>query len=113
MKIRMIIATIALAIALPAAAQFRTIQQAYEVELTDLRLPQSDSGTLGFKTCEECDFVTKRITADTRWVLNGKSMSLRKFRRGIARVNERSNRYVTVVHHLEKDRITQVMFTII
>jgi len=113
MKIRLIIATIVFAIALPAAAQFRTIQQAYEVELVNLRLPQSESGTLGFRTCGDCDFVTKRLSEDTRWVLNGKSMSLQKFRRAVARVTERRNRYVTVMHHLEKDRITQVMFTII
>jgi len=113
MKIRMIIATIALALALPAAAQFRTIQEAYEVELTNLRLPQSDSGTLGFKACDDCEFVTKRLSEDTRWVLNGRSMSLKKFRLGVARVTERRNQYVTVMHHLEKDRITQVTLTII
>ena len=113
MKIKIIIATALLAIALPAAAQFRTVQQAYEVELVDLRLPQSESGTLGFRTCTDCAFVTKRISEDTRWVLNGKRMSLKKFRLGLARVQERQNRYVTVVHHLEKDRITQVLFTVI
>ncbi len=113
MKTRIIIATALLAIALPAAAQFRTIQQAYEVELVNLRLPQSENGTLGFKTCEECAFVTKRLSEDTTWILNGKSMSLEKFRRGVARVAERSNRYVTVLHHLEKDRITKVIFTVI
>lgn len=113
MKIRIFIAALILALALPAAAGFRTIQQAYEVELVNLRLPQSESGTLGFKTCPGCDYVTKRISADTRFVLNGRSMSLQKFRRGLARVKERNNRYVTVVHHLEKDRITQIMFTVI
>ncbi len=113
MKTRMIFATLLLALALPAAAQFRTIQQAYEVELVNLRLPQSESGTLGFKTCEECAFVTKRLSEDTTWILNGKSMSLKKFRLGVARVTERSNQYVTVLHHLEKDRITKVIFTVI
>ncbi len=113
MRIKIIIATALLAMALPAAAQFRTIQQAYEVELVNLRLPQSESGTLGFKTCAECAFVTKRLSDDTTWILNGKSMSLKKFRLGVARVTERSNQYVTVLHHLEKDRITQVIFTVI
>ncbi len=113
MRIKIIIATALLAIALPAAAQFRTIQQAYEVELMNLRLPQSESGTLGFKTCEECAFVTKRLSEDTTWILNGKSMSLKNFRLGVARVSERSNQYVTVLHHLEKDRITKVIFTVI
>ena len=113
MKIRILIAAIILAIALPAAAQFRTVQQAYEVQLTNLRLPQSDVGTLGFRPCDGCDFVTKRLSEDTRFVLNGRRTSLEKFRRGLARVKHRQNRYVTVVHHLEKDRVTQVIFTAI
>lgn len=113
MKIRIFIAALILAIALPAAAGFRTVQQAYEVELVNLRLPQSENGTLGFRTCEECEYLTKRISADTRFVLNGRSMSLQKFRRGLARVKQRNSRYVTVVHHLEKDRITQITFKVI
>ena len=112
MKIRIAFAAIVLAIALPAAAQFRTVQQAYEVQLTNLRLPQSDSGTLGFRPCDGCDFLTKRLSEDARFVLNGKSMSLERFRRGVARVRERQDRYVTVLHHLEKDRITKVELTV-
>lgn len=113
MKIRILIAAIILAMSLPAAAQFRTVQQAYEVQLTNLRLPQSDVGTLGFRPCDGCDFVTKRLSEDTRFVLNGRSMSLEKFRRGLARVKQRQNQWVTVLHHLEKDRITKVELTAI
>lgn len=113
MKTRIFIAAIILAIALPAAAQFRTVQQAYEVQLTNVRLPQSDAGTLGFRPCAGCDFVTKRLSEDASFVLNGRSMSLEKFRRGLARVKRRQTQWVTVLHHLEQDRITKVELTAI
>ena len=94
--------------ALPGAAEIRTVQLAHEVALTDLRLPQSDAGTIGFRTCDDCDYQTKRVTTATRWSLNGKTLTLDDFRLGIARVTERSNVYVTVLQHLGEDRVTEV-----
>ncbi len=84
------------------------MQLAHEVTLADLRLPQSDAGTIGFRSCDECDYQTKRVTTATRWSLNGKALSLDDFRLGIARITERNDVYVTVLHHLEEDRVTEV-----
>jgi hypothetical protein len=60
MKFKVLIAAIILALALPAAAQFRTVSKAHEVRLSDLRLPQSDGGTVAYKPCDECPYETKR-----------------------------------------------------
>ena len=112
MKFKVLITALALALALPAAAQFRTIKEAYEVVLSDLRLPQSEAGTIAFKTCDACDYRTKRISADTRWVLNGRVVTLAKFRAGVARIADRDTEYATVVHHLEDDRIIRVSISV-
>ena len=112
MKFRLFTAAIILALSLPAAAQFRQISKAHEVDLASLRLPQTATGTIGFKPCNTCEFTTKRVTAETMWVLNGRTVKFEKFRDGLATVTERKDRVVTVLQHLESGRIKRVSFTI-
>ena len=108
MKFKVLIAAIILGLALPVAAEFRTIAEAYEVSLSDLRLPQNTGGTIAYKPCETCPYQTKRVSSDTEWVLDGKSLPLEKFRRSLTAIADRQNTPVTVLHHLESDRITRV-----
>ncbi|HSM29294.1 MAG TPA: hypothetical protein VK854_01215 [Woeseiaceae bacterium] len=111
MKIKVLIAAIVLGSALPAAADFQTVAEAHEVSLADLRVPQSESGTVSFRTCDECAYQVKRVGEDTVWVLNGRNLSLDKFRRGLASITDRDAASVTVLHHLEKDRVIRVTVT--
>lgn len=108
MKFRVLIAALVLSLATPAIAQITTVQLAHEVPLSDIRLPQSGVGTLGYKPCPDCEYATTRVSANTRWVLNGQSTTLAKFREGVARITTRDEEYVTVLHHLEDNRITSV-----
>jgi len=111
MKFKVLIAAIILGIALPAAADFKTVAEAHEVALADLRIPQSESGTVSFKTCDGCSYQTKRVSEDVQWVLNGNRLPLAKFRRGVASITDRDATAVTVLHHLEKDRVIRVEVT--
>lgn len=108
MKSKILIAAIFLAMAIPAAAEITLLQQGYEVALGNLRLPRTETGTIAFKECAECPYITKRVTADTQWILNGKRTSLKKFREGVKMVPTDKKRHATVLHHLEADRITKV-----
>ena len=108
MKIKVLIAAIVLGFALPVAADFVQIQEAHEVSLAELRLPQNTVGTVAFKPCGECPYMVKRVNSDTQWVFDGKSMSLEKFRRSLTRIEDRKKTPVTVLHHLEEDRVTRV-----
>lgn len=108
MNFKALTTAILLMLVLPAAGQIRTVQLAHEVPLDDLRLPQSEGGTIGFKSCEDCEYQTERVTAATRWSLNGKTVRLDDFRVGLARATDRKSVYVTVLHHLEEDRVTEV-----
>lgn len=112
MKIKILVSVLLLAVALPAAAEFRTVQRAYEVYLADMRLPQNEAGTISFKSCNDCEFQTTRVNGKTVWILNGRSMSLTKFRERIARIEDRDKASVTVLHHLENDRISKVTVTL-
>lgn len=108
MKFRLLIAAIVFSLALPAAAQLRTIAESYELTLSYLRLPQSEAGLLGFKRCATCALKRKRVGTDTEWLLNGRRMSLTDFRLAVARLPNHDAVDATVRHHLENDRITKV-----
>lgn len=108
MKFRHLITVFALVLALPVTAQITTIQLAQEVSLASVRLPQSTSGTLAFKACDECDYQTVRVSPDCSWRVNDRPMSLERFRLAVAELSDRDNEYVTVIHHLERDVITEV-----
>ena len=108
MKLKALFIAVALVLAATATADFRTVQLAHEVALTNLRLPSSESGTIGFKACADCEYQTEQVTVETLWSINGRRVSLADFRKGIARVTKRDEVYVTVLEHLEKDRVTEV-----
>lgn len=108
MKLKLMITAFLLGFALPAAADYVTIEQAYEVALSEIRLPQAERGTIAFRPCATCDIQTKRVDANTRWLINGKAVPLQKFREATERVANREKEAVTVLHHLEKNRVTAV-----
>ncbi len=109
MKFKIVITALMLMLAFPAAAEFVTVEQAYEIALSDLRLPRSQSGTIAFKECEKCDYMTKRVGPTTHYRINGKSVSLEKFRFALANVRDRSSKPITVLHHLERNQVTEVL----
>lgn len=112
MKFKSLTLVLALALAMPAAAQIRTVQLAHEVPLATVRLPASVSGTLAFKSCAECATTTARVTSDTQWLVNHQAVSLQDFLSAVESRADRSKDYVTVRHHLEKDLITRVSIVI-
>ena len=97
-----------LAISLPAAADFRTIERAYEVQLNQFRLPGASVGALALRPCNTCEVKVIRVTPETQYILNQEPLELKDFRKAIARVGKRDQRWVIVLHHLEKDTVTSV-----
>lgn len=108
MKFKVLIAAILLALSLPVAAEWKSPQESHEARLSELRLPQNEAGTVGFKPCEECAYVVKRVDASTEWVLDGRKMSLKDFKRNLRRITDREGTPVTVVENFEVDRVTRV-----
>ena len=108
MKFKVLIAAILLGLALPVAAEWKSPQESHEVRLSELRLPQNEVGTVGFKPCSDCAYKIKRVNSDTEWVLDGERMSLRKFKRNLRRISDREGTPVTVVENFEEQRVTRV-----
>ena len=113
MKIRILFTALALTLALPATAElFKPITQGYEVSLSDVRLPRTEGGSIGYKPCDECDYRTDRVAVDARWEINGKAMTLRKFRDRVATLGNLDEYAVTVKRHIESNVIIKVSFDI-
>ena len=108
MHSRKLLVLVLLVLSLVAAADFRTITEAYEVDLSDLRLPGSENGTLTFKQCSDCESQTLRVTGKTRYLINDRDFALAEFKEQLKHVRNRKDRNVSVLHHLESDTIKAI-----
>ena len=108
MQIRRLLALAVIGFSLTAAADFRTVTEVHELWLSNVRLPATTSGTLSFSECAECQVVTLRASAATRYAVNGKTVSLVDFRKAIAGVSNRNDQMVDVFHHLDTNTVTAV-----
>lgn len=100
------------ALAAPVSAQNDITVKAHEVRLSALRLPASEAGSLAFRACDECDYITRRVTPATRWEINGRAVRLDEFRAVLATIANREESTVTVGHDLTADVILDVSITI-
>jgi hypothetical protein len=109
---KIVFAVVAALLTIPALAQFKPVTDGYEVALSDVRLPHADGGTIAFKPCGECNYDTRRVNKDVRWELNGKAVSLSKFRKRCEKIEDVDNNTVTITRHIESNRITKVAITV-
>ena len=109
MQIRKLLALVLLGLSLSAAADFKTTTEVYEIDLPNLRLPASEGGTLALKECDDCEVLTLRVSAGTRYVVNHRDVTLVEFKKAISRVTNREDVIVDVAHHLASDSVTAVM----
>ncbi len=108
MQLRKLLILVLLGLSLAAAADFRTITEAYEVNLSDLRLPGSENGTLTFKQCSDCEAQTLRVSGKTRYLLNDRDFALAEFKEQLKGVRNRKDQIVSVLHHLESNTIEAI-----
>jgi len=108
MHIRQLLVTLLITFSLSAAADFTTTEEAYEIALSDMTTPVTSAGSLVFKECADCDSRMIRMTRNTRFIVNGRTVVLKEFRKQVFQVNDRSRVAVTVMHHLESDTITSI-----
>jgi biopolymer transport protein ExbD len=99
-------------LSMPALAEFTTVARAHEVALSDFRAPASAHGIAAFKSCEDCELLTVRVTPETRYVLNDQSVKLKDFRFALSTVTNRKDETVIVMHHLESDTVTTISITL-
>jgi hypothetical protein len=112
MNIRKSLICALLVVSLPAVAEFTTISKAYEVALSDIRVPATPSSGIIFKACTDCDMTSVRVTPNTQYIVNGKSIELKAFRKAVFQIRDRAAETIIILHHLESDTVVSVSVTI-
>lgn len=112
MNFRKMLIAVLLGLSLSAVADFTTITEVYEVELTNLRLPGVEGGTLAMSECDGCEVKTLRVSTGARYVLNNKGVTLAEFKKAISLITNRKDVIIDVSHHLESNTITAVMVSL-
>jgi len=112
MKIKTLITVTLLCLGLAAAVQSQVVSQAYEVALSDFRAPATENGGVAFKKCADCDRKVVRVTSGTHYSVNGKTVRLQDFRKAVSQANDRDEKTVVVLHHLESDTVISIAVSI-
>ena len=99
-------------ISLSAAAEFEAVTRAYEITLSEFRVPATANSALSFKQCSSCDIETIRVTNRTRYIVNNEHLELLEFKKVISRVRDRENKGIIVEHDLESDTIVAVSISL-
>ena len=100
------------AVALMTIASANAAPEAYELNLTDIRLPVSVSGMVTFRACDDCRFQQALAVEDARWVLNGSPTTFDGLREGIARATRPARSSVTLTYDEDANRITKIKVTV-
>ena len=108
MNIRKFLSVAVIVFGFAISAQAQVVSQAHEVMLNELRTPSSASGTVAFKECEMCEHVVVRVTANTRYSINGKVVRFADFSKAVATASNRDEVAVIVLHHLESNTVESI-----
>ena len=96
----------------PAFGQFQVVELAHEVPLSEFVVPVTRNGNLTFRSCSDCKSFTVRMTPETRYIINDRDVDLREFRERVIPLGRSSTKYLTILHHLEKDTVSFISISI-
>lgn len=65
--------------ALAQGSTLRLVERSYELMPHDVTLPSSIAGSLIFTTCDGCSSITRRVSAETVYLLNDRAVPLAEF----------------------------------
>lgn len=97
-----------LCFSLPASGQLKTLIEAKETSTAFINVPTSDNSRLTFKTCEECEFISVRLTPATKYYFAGRVVSFADFRKGFNNLRRSTEDYALVSYETETNTVTSV-----
>ena len=108
MRLCRYIIIVALCISTSALADIRTLVNAVETDPLFLNVPTTFNSRLSFKPCEDCDYVSARLTPATTYSLDGAAMEFADFRRGFSSRGHRSDGYALVLIDTETNTVQSI-----
>jgi len=95
-----------------AARVLEQVERAVELRLSQLTLPGGTDGTLSFRTCADCRVGSHRVSATTKYLLDGSEVPLEDFRRAIEEIRKsraaNESTIAAVFLDLATERVTRV-----
>lgn len=114
MKLRILVAAALLGL-INTAGAVRVLEQAErsaELTLSQITLPIDSNGTLSFKSCADCRTSSHRVTAVTKYLLDGREIPLEDFLQAIGEIRKsRTANEATIAAvylDLATERVTRV-----
>lgn len=104
----LVTAILFIAFATSAFGEGRVISKAYEALLNNFQAPQSVNGLVTFRECANCDALQFRVTAATRYAVDGRTVELEDFRLALLKASDRDSGSITVLYHLQSDSVEAV-----
>jgi hypothetical protein len=108
MDLRKFLAVMTLAACLPAVADIRIITRAVETSTAFMSMPTTDNSRLMFKSCDECEFIEARLTANTQFYLRGELLPFAEFRKQFNSLRHSKEDYALVTYDTETNAVTSV-----
>ena len=113
---RAIFATLVLVLGtISSAWAFRSVEQvedAYELVLGEVSLPQRATGTVSFKPCPTCTRTSLRVTSATAYFVNGAPMGLLDFLEAAAAIRQidggNQNTAVYIFSDIQSHRVNRL-----
>ncbi len=111
MTVRAILIAALLMVAQPALSQIVTAVAAVEASPANLILPGGTDGMVTFRPCDgdcDADYVRVRLSADTRFTVNGKAVRYAEFRREFATIKRDPESYALVTYETQTNTVTSI-----
>ena len=81
----------------------------FEGIISSVRMPATPNGTITLRECDDCDFQTIRVTSNTRFEVNNKSVKFDDFRKLVLELKPEGEATVNVTRD-EASQTVAVMF---
>jgi hypothetical protein len=106
-----LIASMGFSAAASAQFVFETEVDAVELAPTNIILPTTISGMMSFRACDRpCDkeYQRIRLSADTRFIMDGRRMKFDEFRRAFSVMRSRETSYALIGYDVETRTATNI-----
>ena len=91
-----------------AFADFRTLVEAKETSTAYMNVPTTENSRLTFEACDECDYISVRLTPETLFYVRGELMTFAEFRAEFNKLPRSTEDYALVSYEVKTNTVKSV-----
>jgi hypothetical protein len=108
MTYRLGLLLLALCFSLPSFGDLKTLVEAKETSTAFMNVPTTDNSRMTFKGCEDCEFISVRLTPATAYYVRGEAMTFANFRKSFNNLKRSTEDYALVTYDTESGTATSI-----